>query len=123
SGGLDHGLRHAMGTEHGDGAFGNFVQLFDEARALALQGIDHMLVVHDLVAHIDGLAIFIERLLHDIDGTHHASAEAAWLGKNDSHFSSFVPQAPALRRGPRWPDAMSGTTATQQSQFPASGGS
>jgi hypothetical protein len=44
-----------------------------------------MLVVHDLVAHIDGLAILIERLLHDIDGTHDPGTEAAWLGKNDSH--------------------------------------
>jgi hypothetical protein len=44
-----------------------------------------MLVVHDLVADIDGLAVLIERLLDDIDGTHDAGTKAAWLGKNNSH--------------------------------------
>jgi hypothetical protein len=37
------------------------------------------------MADIDGLAILIERLLHDIDGAHDPGAKAAWLGKNDSH--------------------------------------
>ena len=84
-GGLDHRLGHAMGAEHRDGAFGHFVQFLDKARALVLQRVDHMLVVDDLVAHIDRLAILIERLLHDIDGANDAGAEAARLGKNDSH--------------------------------------
>jgi hypothetical protein len=44
-----------------------------------------MLVVHDLMADIDGLAILIERLFHDIDGADDAGTEAARLGKNDSH--------------------------------------
>ena len=68
-----------------DGAFGHLVQFLDETRALALEGVHDMLVVHDLVADIDGLAILIERLFDDIDGAHDAGAEAAWLGKNDSH--------------------------------------
>ena len=74
-----------MGAEHGDGAFGHFVQLLDKAGALALQRVHHMPVVHDLMAHIDGLAILIERLLDDIDGAHDPGTEAARLGKNDSH--------------------------------------
>jgi hypothetical protein len=44
-----------------------------------------MLVMHDLVAHIDGLAILIERLLDDIDGAYDPGTEAARLGKYDSH--------------------------------------
>ena len=75
-----------MGAEHGHRAFGHFVQLLDKAGALVLQRVHHMLVVHDLVAHIDGLAILIERLLDDIDGAHDPGTEAAWLGKNDSHY-------------------------------------
>ena len=74
-----------MGAEHGDGAVGDFVQFLDEPRTLVLERVHHMLVVHDLVAHIDGLAIFIERLFDDIDGAYDAGAEAAWLGKDNSH--------------------------------------
>ena len=74
-----------MGAEHGDGAFGHFVQFLDKARALVLELVHHMLVVDDLMADIDGLAVFIERLFHDIDGAHDPGAKAAWLGKNDSH--------------------------------------
>ena len=70
-----------MGGEDGDGALGHLVQLLDEARALVLQAFDDMPVVHDLVAHIDRLAILIERLLDDIDGADDPTAqEAAWPG-------------------------------------------
>ena len=105
-----------MGAENGDGAFGYFVQLFDEARALVLQRIHDMLVVHDLVAHIDRLAILIERLFHDIDGAHDSGTEAARLGKNNSHVRS-------LFLGP-WSWADSGQkafTALQHSHFRLSG--
>ena len=53
---IDHRLGNAVGAEHGDRAVGNFVQFLDEMSALFLQRIDHMPVVHDFVAHIDGLA-------------------------------------------------------------------
>src|SRR5437764_902377 len=81
-GGLHHRLGHAMGAEYSDGAFGHFVQFFDKAGALVLELVHHVLVVDDLVADIDGLAILIERLLHDIDGAHDPGTEAARLGKN-----------------------------------------
>ena len=69
-----------MGGKNGEGAFGDFVQFLDEAGALVLQRRHDMLVVHDLVAHIDGLAELIERLFDDIDGADDAGAKAAWLG-------------------------------------------
>ena len=81
-----------MGAEHGDGAVGHFVQFLDEARALVLQRVDDMLVVDDLVAHIDGLAILLERALDDVDGAHHAGAKAARLGQDDLHVTG--PRAP-----------------------------
>ena len=74
-----------MGAEHGDGAIGNFVELLDKTRALAFQRLHHMAVVHDLVAHIDGLAIFLERPLDDIDRPDDAGAKAPRLGKNHAH--------------------------------------
>src|SRR5215471_2026821 len=74
-----------MGAEYGDGAIGHLVQLFDKTGALFLELVHHMLVMDDLMADIDRLAILIERLLHDIDGAYDPGAKAAWLGKNDSH--------------------------------------
>jgi hypothetical protein len=38
-------------------SFGHLVQLLDENRALGLQVVDDVLVVHDLVAHVDGRPI------------------------------------------------------------------
>ena len=44
-----------------------------------------MLVVHDLVAHIDRRTVFLQRALDDLDRAHDAGAEAAGLGQNDLH--------------------------------------
>ena len=79
-----------MGGEHRHRAFGHFVQFLDKAGALALERVHHMAVMDDLMAHIDGLAKLIERLFDDVDGAHHPGTEAARLGKNDSHISSFA---------------------------------
>ena len=61
----------------------NLVELLDEDRALALQALDHVLVMDDLVAHIDRRAVFRERLLDRVDGAHHAGAEAARRAEQD----------------------------------------
>ena len=39
------------------GALGHLVGLLDEDRAPRLQGLDHVLVVHDLLAHVDRRAV------------------------------------------------------------------
>jgi hypothetical protein len=44
---------------------------------LGAQIVDHVLVVHDLVAHVDRRAVQLERALHDLDRTLDAGAEAA----------------------------------------------
>src|SRR6185437_1020241 len=95
---LHHRLGHAMGAEYSDGAFGHLVQFLDKAGAIVLELVHHMLVVNDLVADIDGLAILIERLLHDIDGTHDPGTEAARLGKNDTHIGPIRSTAAAPGR-------------------------
>src|SRR5689334_17270850 len=96
---LDHGLRHTMGTEHGHRTVGNFVQFLDEARTLVLQRVDDVLVVHDLMADIDGLAELLERPLDDVDRANDAGAESAGLGENDSHRDSSL-------LGPLWPEGV-----------------
>ena len=60
-------LRHAVGGEdHRRVGVGNFVEFLDEDRALGLQALHHVAVVHDLVADIDRRAVALERLLDRI---------------------------------------------------------
>ncbi len=60
---------------------GHFVQFLDEDRAPGAQAVDHELVVHDLVAHIDRRAPFLDRHFDDLDRAVHAGAEAARGGE------------------------------------------
>ena len=55
----------------------DFVQFLDEDGALGLQRFHHVAVVDDLMAYIDGRAVFGERKLDDLDGAIDAGAEAA----------------------------------------------
>ena len=81
---LRNRLRHAVGGEdHRRLGVGDFGEFLDEDRALGLQALDHVAVVHDLVADIDRRAIALERLLDRIDRPHHAGAEAARRAEQD----------------------------------------
>ena len=75
-----------MGRKHhrGVGIVGDFGQFLDEDRALGLQAVDHVPVMHDLVADVDGGAIDGERPLDGIDGPHYPGAEATGRTKHDS---------------------------------------
>ena len=70
---------HAVVAEHGHRMGWNLGQIVDEDRALVLQALDHVFVVHDLVPHVDRRAIFLERSLDDFDGTHDARTKSAGL--------------------------------------------
>ena len=48
-----HRLGHAVRREHHRAVVRAFVQFLDEDRAHGLQPLDHVAVVHDLVAHVD----------------------------------------------------------------------
>ena len=84
-------LGHPMCAENGDRIGRDFGEVLDEARALGFQALDHMLVVHDLVAHIDRRAEFLQRPLDDLDGAHDAGAEAARLGEDHFHRQNTFP--------------------------------
>ena len=75
---LGHRARHAMGRED-DRRTGirHLIEFLDENGALGAQAIDHVAVVHDLVAHIDRRPVNRQRALHRFDGAHHPGAEAA----------------------------------------------
>src|SRR5205814_6735868 len=95
-----HRLRHAVRAEHDGCAAGNFVELLDEHRALALQIIDDEAVMHDLVAHVDRRAELRERLLDDCDCPIDAGAESARIGEKNLHHESFAGSAAGSSR--RW---------------------
>ena len=48
---------------------------------LALQPLDHIAVVHDLVADIDRRAVFLQRQHDDLDGAVDAGAKTARLAQ------------------------------------------
>src|SRR3979409_654183 len=83
-----------MGAEHGDRERRYFGQILDEDRALVLQAFDHVFVVNDLVAHIDRWAVFFERALDDLDGTHHPRTKSAGLRKIHFHGTPVTQVAP-----------------------------
>ena len=67
-------------------AFGRDLgEVLDEMRALGLQAFHHVLVVHDLVTHIDRRPILLQRPLDDLDGADDAGAESARLSEYDLH--------------------------------------
>ena len=72
-----HRRRDAVSREDHDRPGGHVPEVVGEHRALALQVVDHVPVVHDLVPHVDRRAVDLERQIDDIDGAVHAGAEAA----------------------------------------------
>ena len=72
-----HRRRDAVrGEDHGL-ALGHLGLLLDEDRAALAQLLDDVLVVDDLLAHVDGRAVQLERALDRLDGTVDARAVAA----------------------------------------------
>ena len=75
--------RDAVGGEHHGRAVGHLVELLDEDRAARLEVGDDVLVVHDLLADVDGCAVQVERLL---DGDHRAvDAGAVAARRGEQH--------------------------------------
>ena len=75
-----------MGAEDHGGAVRHLGEGIHEHRALGAQVLDHEAVVHHLVAHVDGSAEALKRLLDDLDRAIHAGTETARLGQYHLHF-------------------------------------
>ena len=90
---VDDRLGDAMGAENRHGAVGNFIQRLDEDRAHALELLDHMAVVDDLVADIDRRAELLEGPLDDLDCPDHPRAEPPRLSHKNAHPDQFLPSA------------------------------
>ena len=75
--------RDAVGGEHDGRALGDLGLGLDEHRAAVAQLLDHVLVVDDLLAHVDGRAVELERALDRLHGAVDARAVAARGGEQD----------------------------------------
>ncbi len=80
-----HGLGDTMGTEDENDVVRHIGHVFDEDGAAGAQVVDHELVVHHFMTHIDGRTENIQRPVDDVDGAVHAGAEAAGIGELDLH--------------------------------------
>ena len=75
--------RDPVRGEHHRPALGDLVELLDEDRAARLEVRHHVLVVHDLLAHVDRGAVEVQRLLHRDHRAVHAGAVAT--GRRQQH--------------------------------------
>ena len=85
-----------MRAEDHRGVGRHLVEFLDEHGPEAAQPVDHELVVHDLVAHVDRRAEELDGALDDVDGTVHAGAEAAGIGEQDLHGWRFSRNASTI---------------------------
>ena len=91
-----HRLRHAMGREDHRPVGGHSSSSSTKTAPLRAQPVDHVLVVHDLVADVDRRAPFLERHLDDLDRPVDAGAEAARRGEVEGRGAACV-TGPVLR--------------------------
>ena len=95
---LDRG-GHAMRGKDDRGAVGHLVELVDEHRAELAQALDHVHVVHHLVAHVDRRAEQVDGALDDVDGAIDAGAETPGIGEQDLHARVACAGLPGAHRG------------------------
>ena len=97
--------RHPVRGEHHQRTFGHLIRLVDEDRAPLLQGGHHMLVVHDLLAHVDRCAVLLEGSL---DGHHRpVDTGAVAAGRCQQHTADGLGH-PTMVGAVRRPGAASG---------------
>ena len=78
-----HRLAHAMGAEHQRGTRRHIGQVFDEDGTLCLEVVDHIGVVHNFVAHVDGRTKALQGPFDNFNGPVNPGAEAAGFGQQD----------------------------------------
>src|SRR3954462_4127977 len=94
---LAHRRPDAVGREHADRPGRDVVLVVDKDGAEAFETLDHMVVVHDLVAHVDGRPVLLEQDLDDLDRAVDAGAERARRGQEDAAYGDH-PFAASPRR-------------------------
>ena len=83
---LSDGRAHPMSAEHHGGVLGHIGNVIDKDGAATAEVADHVLVVHDLVIHVDRtIAPDIQKLIDDIDGHVYTGTETSGIGQNQLH--------------------------------------
>ena len=80
---LPHRRGDAVSAEDHGRPVRHLVELVDEVGALGPKGLDHVPVVHDLLADVHGVRAHLQRELDDVDGAVHARAKTARSGEHD----------------------------------------
>ena len=91
---------HSVRGEDDGGALGHLVGLVDEDRTALLQGVDDVLVVHDLLADVDRRAVELQGLLDGHHGPVDAGAVAARRREEDllvGRLVGWLAHAPIVR--------------------------
>ncbi len=96
-----------MGGENADLAARNLVLVLDEDGAEGLEPADDVLVVNDLVAHVDGRPVLVEQPLDDLDRTVDARAEGPWRGQQHALAHATASRLLSARRASRAARAVS----------------
>jgi len=76
-----YGFRYAVRREYHGPIIGAFRQFLDKDRTPFAQPVDDEFIVHDLVAHINRRAPFLDGHFDDLDCAVDARTEPAWRGK------------------------------------------
>jgi hypothetical protein len=76
-----HGRGHPVGGEDDRLPLRHLGLLLDEDRAALAQLLNHVLVVHDLLAHVDRRTVQLERALDRLDSAVDAGAVPARSGE------------------------------------------
>ena len=74
---------NSVGAEDQGCTFWHIVQVFYEDGSTRTQVVDHMGVVHNLVAHINGRTKFGQSVLDDVDSAVNAGTKASRLGQQN----------------------------------------
>lgn len=82
---VTHGLGDAVGAEDDDVVVRHLVEFLDEDGATGAQVLDHELVVHHFVTHVDRRAEDFQGAVDDLDGAVDTGAEATGVGEFDVH--------------------------------------
>ncbi len=86
--GADDVVGDAVRAEDRHRALRNLREVVDEDDAARGKVLDDVAVVHDLVEHVHGRAVDLERLLDDLDRAVDAGAETARIRQAHVHFSA-----------------------------------
>src|SRR6266516_342134 len=97
---LAHGRRNTVRGEDADLPGRDLVLVIDEDGAQVLETTHDVVVVHDLVPHVDGWAVLREQALDDLDRAVHSCTERTGRSEKNSIAHAIASSPLSARRAP-----------------------